>query len=185
MFRKARFGFCLAVALLVATVFSGAAAAHHEGYPTEGFGGVQPHVAQVGHYVSATFGVQDVYGYRSGPGAYDHAEGLALDFMTYSDRDLGDRIVSDLEANWEHYGISYVIWQQRYNDGSGWVVMEDRGDPTQNHMDHVHVSFVDRTAEGSDPQGTGPATREGGGGGSEPEGWNLPSWFEGVIPFGR
>ncbi len=138
--RKARFGFCLAVALLLATVFSAGAMAHHEGYPTEGFGGVQPHVAQAGHYIQANFGVQDVYGYRSGPG--DHGKGLALDFMTYSDVALGDRIVSHLEEYWAHYGINYIIWQQRYNDGSGWVMMEDRGDPTQNHRDHVHVSFV-------------------------------------------
>ncbi len=35
----------------------------------------------------------------------------------------------------------YVIWRQRYNDGSGWDPMEDRGSITANHYDHVHVSF--------------------------------------------
>ena len=139
--RKMRFGFCLAVAMLVATVFSSVAVADHKGYPTEGFGGVQPNVAQAGHSIQDKFGVPYVHGYRSGPGAYDHGKGQALDFMTYSDVALGNQIVSHLEANWAHYGISYIIWQQRYNDGSGWVMMEDRGSPTQNHMDHVHVSF--------------------------------------------
>ena len=28
-----------------------------------------------------------------------------------------------------------------YNDGRGWQLMEDRGSITQNHYDHVHVSF--------------------------------------------
>lgn len=36
---------------------------------------------------------------------------------------------------------TYVIFRQRYNDGSGWDPMEDRGSITQNHYDHVHVSF--------------------------------------------
>ena len=39
------------------------------------------------------------------------------------------------------FGITYVIFRQRYNDGGGWEPMEDRGSITQNHFDHVHVSF--------------------------------------------
>jgi hypothetical protein len=38
-----------------------------------------------------------------------------------------------------------VIWRQRINSGTGWRAMEDRGSITQNHYDHVHVSF-DETA---------------------------------------
>ncbi len=48
--------------------------------------------------------------------------------------------------------IKYVIWAQRIfncgRDGRGfkswsqWRVMEDRGSITQNHFDHVHVSFA-------------------------------------------
>ncbi|WP_425295888.1 hypothetical protein [Nocardia abscessus] len=37
--------------------------------------------------------------------------------------------------------MTYVIWRQRYNDGNGWSYLEDRGSPTANHYDHVHVSF--------------------------------------------
>ena len=44
-------------------------------------------------------------------------------------------------ANRKAFGVTYVIWRQRYNDGSGFSPMEDRGSPTANHMDHVHVSF--------------------------------------------
>ncbi|WP_348537456.1 hypothetical protein [Nocardia carnea] len=101
--------------------------------------GTQPHVAQVGNLIGQTFGVADIGG---ADGRYDgeHGAGLALDFMT-SDPAHGDAIADFVLANKERFGVTYVIWQQRYNDGSGWSYMEDRGSPTQNHYDHVHVSF--------------------------------------------
>ncbi|MEJ7596573.1 MAG: hypothetical protein WKG01_01580 [Kofleriaceae bacterium] len=54
---------------------------------------------------------------------------------------LGDELAAYVLANQPEHGIWYVIWRQRYNDGSGWDPMEDRGSITQNHYDHVHVSF--------------------------------------------
>lgn len=101
--------------------------------------GTQPQVAQVGHLIAQTFQVGDIGGAH---GRYDgdHGAGLALDFMM-SDPARGDAIADFVLANKERFGVSYVIWQQRYNDGSGWTYMEDRGSPTQNHYDHVHVSF--------------------------------------------
>jgi hypothetical protein len=57
---------------------------------------------------------------------------------------LGDRVAEfalGSLANVPEHGVMYVIWRQRYNDGSGWDPMEDRGSITQNHYDHVHVSF--------------------------------------------
>jgi hypothetical protein len=54
---------------------------------------------------------------------------------------LGDAVADFVLAHQESAGIMYVIWRQRYNDGSGWDPMEDRGSITQNHYDHVHVSF--------------------------------------------
>ena len=37
--------------------------------------------------------------------------------------------------------MKYVIWRQRYwEPGGSWEPMEDRGSPTANHMDHVHVT---------------------------------------------
>jgi len=41
----------------------------------------------------------------------------------------------------EGLGVTYVIFRQRYKARSGWDPMEDRGSITQNHYDHVHVSF--------------------------------------------
>jgi hypothetical protein len=54
---------------------------------------------------------------------------------------LGDEVAAYALAHQLDGGITYVIWRQRYNDGSGWDAMEDRGSITQNHYDHVHISF--------------------------------------------
>ncbi|MEU1981137.1 hypothetical protein [Nocardia sp. NPDC019395] len=101
--------------------------------------GAQPQVAEVGNLIDQTFGVGDIGG-ANGRYDGDHGAGLALDFMT-SDPARGDAIADFVLANKERFGVTYVIWQQRYNDGSGWSYMEDRGSPTENHYDHVHVSF--------------------------------------------
>ena len=53
----------------------------------------------------------------------------------------GNALADYVLANRKAFGVTYVIWRQRYNDGSGFTPMEDRGSPTANHMDHVHVSF--------------------------------------------
>lgn len=107
--------------------------------------GARPHVAQVGNLIDKTFGIAEIGG-AIGRGNDDHGAGLALDFMT-DDSARGDAIADFVLANKERFGVTYVIWQQRYNDGSGWSYMEDRGSPTANHYDHVHVSF-DSTAAG-------------------------------------
>lgn len=101
--------------------------------------GVKPHVAQVGHHLAAKFDVDDIGGAAGRGGSGDHPLGLALDFMV--DTGTGNALADHVLANRRAFGVTYVIWRQRYNDGSGWSAMEDRGSPTANHMDHVHVSF--------------------------------------------
>jgi len=54
---------------------------------------------------------------------------------------FGDRLAEFALANQDKYRIDYVIFRQRINFGQGWAAMEDRGSITQNHYDHVHVSF--------------------------------------------
>jgi peptidoglycan DL-endopeptidase CwlO len=54
---------------------------------------------------------------------------------------LGDEVAAYALAHQAEHGITYVIWRQRINLGDGWKAMEDRGSITQNHFDHVHVSF--------------------------------------------
>jgi uncharacterized protein YbdZ (MbtH family) len=46
-----------------------------------------------------------------------------------------------IAANRGQLGVKYVIWKQRINLGSGWRQMENRGSITQNHFDHVHITF--------------------------------------------
>lgn len=74
-----------------------------------------------------------------------HPSGLALDYMVgVSNVDLGNAIVAYHIANWDALGVDYVIYRQRIlrSPGGSWQQMEDRGDPTQNHMDHPHVNYV-------------------------------------------
>lgn len=61
-------------------------------------------------------------------------------------RDGGAHGTSVANFALQHFGayrVLYVIWRQRINssDGRGWRTMADRGSLTQNHFDHVHVSF--------------------------------------------
>ncbi|MGW4326444.1 hypothetical protein ACWEKR_11200 [Nocardia sp. NPDC004573] len=107
--------------------------------------GTRPHVAQVGNLLKKTFALTDIGG-AIGRSDGDHGAGLALDLMT-PDSARGDAIADFVLANQQRFGVTYVIWRQRYNDGHGWSYLEDRGSPTANHYDHVHVSF-DKAAVG-------------------------------------
>lgn len=58
---------------------------------------------------------------------------------------LGNAICAYALQHLEHFGIDYVIYRRRiYNPevARHWRWMPDRGGPTANHDDHVHVSFV-------------------------------------------
>jgi hypothetical protein len=61
----------------------------------------------------------------------------------------GDRIARCALANQEELGIDYVIWKQRINYGDGWERMADRGGITENHYDHVHISFKRSVGHGA------------------------------------
>ncbi|MEU0237616.1 lytic transglycosylase domain-containing protein [Nocardiopsis sp. NPDC006198] len=101
--------------------------------------------------------------------ADDHGAGRACDFMTAPNTPdgnaNGDALAMWAIANHEQLGIDYVIWRQSiwnpgwtactradrtpqwYNNvpdmpGGKWCGMEDRGDLTQNHYDHVHISWT-------------------------------------------
>lgn len=77
-------------------------------------------------------------GVRAGdPG--DHGSGHALDVMTSSSK--GDAVAAYLQDRAGELGITYIIWKQRrWSPGGSWIPMEDRGSPTANHYDHVHIS---------------------------------------------
>lgn len=101
--------------------------------------GAQPGAAQVGNHILTKFKVSSVGGRAGRGGASDHPTGLALDFMV--DTATGNALAAYVLAHQGEFGVTYVIWRQRINMGSGWEPMEDRGSPTANHFDHVHVSF--------------------------------------------
>lgn len=108
----------------------------------DGFETVRSWVADAGIELRCRFAVEDVLGVAGRSNASDHPAGLALDFMV--DRDPGEQLAQYSVDNMDRLGISYVIYRQRINTGSGWEQMEDRGGITANHMDHVHISFGDR-----------------------------------------
>ncbi len=93
--------------------------------------------------VCAAFpGVASSYGgYRPGDGG-DHGSGHALDIMVSGA--AGWQIARYLQAHAGELGITYLIYeQQMWTAGSAagaWEYMADRGSPTANHDDHVHVS---------------------------------------------
>jgi hypothetical protein len=72
-----------------------------------------------------------------------HGEGRALDCMI-SDSSVGWDLAKWVRANARSLGVMEVIYRQQIwtvqRSSEGWRSMEDRGSPTANHMDHVHVS---------------------------------------------
>lgn len=100
--------------------------------PTEGFGGVKPHVAQAGWHLIIVFGLSesDVGGVSTRPGnpTSDHPRGYALDFMV--DTSTGNGLAAYAEDHTEELGIKYILWQ------------------VPDHYDHVHISFNDEPGSG-------------------------------------
>ena len=127
-----------------------------EGENPSGGDGLSDHVKHVRAFIMKKFGLTEAHGWRQdddGTG-HGHNSGLAVDFMvgfdTNVDSALGQKIADYFQNNFEALGCYYLIWQQhfymdvenKYGPANTWNPMEDRGSPTQNHMDHVHVSFA-------------------------------------------
>ena len=110
--------------------------------------GLQPQVAAYKEEVAAKYGITAFSLYRAGSND-DHGKGLAVDFMVPISSALGDQVAQDAINNMSSRGISYIIWKQRfyspydsiYGPAYTWNPMPDRGSVTENHYDHVHVSF--------------------------------------------
>ena len=110
--------------------------------------GLQPQVAAFRAEVANAFGITSFSGYRAGDTG-DHGKGLAIDFMVPQSSALGDQVAAYVVANVASKNISYIIWKQRfyspyasiYGPAYTWNLMPDRGSITENHYDHVHVSF--------------------------------------------
>ncbi|HEM4170077.1 LysM peptidoglycan-binding domain-containing protein [Streptococcus suis] len=110
--------------------------------------GLQPQVAAFRAEVANAFGITSFSDYRPGDSG-DHGKGLAIDFMVPESSALGDQVAAYAVANLASKNINYIIWKQRfyapydsiYGPAYTWNLMPDRGSVTENHYDHVHVSF--------------------------------------------
>lgn len=73
----------------------------------------------------------------------EHSSGKALDIMT-SDVALGNEIAAFLQQHASELHLYDILWRQHIwtpvRSAEGWRLFADRGSPTANHMDHVHVS---------------------------------------------
>ncbi|MBR7193819.1 transglycosylase family protein [Gordonia sp. SCSIO 19800] len=91
--------------------------------------------------------IQTIGGWRADGGGYnDHPSGRAVDVMipNYTSAQgiaLGNAVNKYILDNKKHFKLEYTIWRQTYYPAVGKSnVMDDRGDPTQNHFDHVHAT---------------------------------------------
>lgn len=173
------------------------------GDPFATMGNVTPSTRAIAHEVVAAViaaGLQPPHTIWGMGGPPEHSTGNAIDLMVPLNSPSGDFMADYIWANGERFGLNWVIWKQRIRNpqrGDGWRGMEDRGDTTQNHYDHVHAFFngggsVDGTAVApvaSNPDATplpaGSAAPSGGGGGGggggAPTGAGAPS---GGMPAG-
>ena len=104
--------------------------------------GLQPDTIRVHRAVCAQF--PQIASYLGLGGGGEHATGQAIDIMLGSNTASGDAIAAFAMKNARELGVSQVIYRQRIwtvqRAGDGWRPMSDRGSPTANHMDHVHVT---------------------------------------------
>lgn len=111
-------------------------------------GPVRPHVQAFANAAKRTIPVLGQIGTYVG---HDPSPDRALDI--FASRKAGDDLCDFAVEHFDEFGLWYVIWRQHiYNPSISrtWRVMADRGSITQNHYDHVHLSF----------QATGAATPE-------------------------
>jgi hypothetical protein len=109
--------------------------------------GLQPDTIKVHRAVCAKFPSIARYGGVAGRG--EHATGQALDIMVGNGNPIGNEVAAFLQEHRAELGIEYLIWQQRIwrpATSGAWRGMSDRGSPTANHMDHVHVTTFGHAA---------------------------------------
>lgn len=157
---------------------------------TYDLGPVQPQTAALANTVGPKFGIKTVGGWRASDPYPDHPSGLAADFMvplSAAGETTGNAVAAYVKQNAEQLGVDYIIWNQRIwsveRADEGWRAMPDRGSPTANHRDHVHVTLA---ADAKATTGAGAAceTRQGSTGKVSKTGWTAPSTGQIGSPFG-
>ncbi|TXH20716.1 MAG: hypothetical protein E6R06_21540 [Mycobacterium sp.] len=110
-------------------------------------GGLNPGASYVRQLIMSMYPqITDIGGYRPPDGYNEHSSGNAIDVMipnwdTPEGKALGDAVASFALRNAEALGLSWVLWQQRSFSPGDYTgqQMPDRGDPNQNHLNHVHL----------------------------------------------
>lgn len=180
-------------------------------------GGLVKGTAELSDIISQQFRPSGgIGGYRSPDGKFnEHSTGRALDVMVGNDKAKGDAVKDFVLSNAAAIDLKWAIWRQHlYYPGGGGYDMEDRGSPTDNHMDHVHIfsgpgiasgllgSLQSKTAAAvnAETKASGPpvgdapggslgaeavsAAAPGGGSSSTGGGFNLPSSLSGLSGIG-
>lgn len=106
---------------------------------------------------------KQVWGHGPNP---EHNNSRCIDFMVYSDREMGDLIANYVWANHSRLGLLRQIWRQRIisveRASEGWRSMADRGSTTANHFDHPHVNFGNLASYKAPDGSSTPAPAPGG-----------------------
>jgi hypothetical protein len=104
--------------------------------------GLTPDAIRVHRAICARYPQVTAFGGRRSSNDF-HGSGQALDSMI-SNSTVGWEIARWVRAHAKQLGVSEVIYSQRIwtvqRGSEGWRSMSDRGSPTANHYDHVHVS---------------------------------------------
>lgn len=164
--------------------------------------GLLPQTIAVKDQLASQFGnVNDIGGWRPPDGYNEHSSGQAIDVMvpnwnTAAGKAEGDQIAAKALQN---PNVDYVLWRQtQWNSDGSSSPMSDRGSPTQNHMDHVHVhtraKAGQQPAEPGSPKSSapvgGPLGGDTGGGLTYQDiatggGLSSPTRTPGVDEFGK
>jgi hypothetical protein len=141
--------------------------------------GLTPTSSQVKKTIATMFPqINDIGGWRPPDGYNEHSSGQALDVMIPGGNTaLGNQIRDYVMAHAKELGVDYALWQQtQWNPDGSSSRMSDRGSPTQNHMDHVHIHTVRGGGNGTMPTDM-PSTALGsrGGGSLGSSGMGIPT----------
>ena len=114
------------------------------GQHVEDTGGLlTPRASAMKNLLASMFPGLEVGGYRQPDGYNEHSSGEALDIMIGDNAALGTQINKFLLDNAQAFGLQYTLFNQaQWKPGGQITPMEDRGDPTQNHFDHIHGRFL-------------------------------------------
>ncbi len=133
--------------------------ADHPNQPMQSHNNITPRTEQMRDLVVEEFGSGDDVGgvgcYRAVGGFVvgEHPKGRACDFMLHPSG--GMPVQAEIDRGWaisewamdnaEDLGIMYIIYRQQIWDvrrgDTDWRAMSDRGNLTENHFDHVHISM--------------------------------------------